>query len=294
MRQPQLGDPEGWASPGGQGESVVGLWSSVVGKGAWWVVGLWSVGRASVGAISEEPGRVWRRIIGSFQKLMSKAHKFFRYVWRVNAVLICLAAALTVIGLGALLIPDAWRSLRARDPETGVVVPPTASGEHLQLGRASILAGTDVMRADLTSESAREGFSSGGSSEIRNILFIDPSQKSAHWLLADNNQVISDVSDITDEETARRPKRLFATVLLVKQRTASREDSVGRLLLLDPRGKNVVEVSGNVSDIELAALSGDAVTVLYERNRRFVLTRFNPESLAKLTEQEIDVPELKQ
>jgi hypothetical protein len=225
---------------------------------------------------------------------MSKAHKFFRYVWRVNAVLICLAAALTVIGLGALLIPDAWRSLRARDPETGVVVPPTASGEHLQLGRASILAGTDVMRADLTSESAREGFSSGGSSEIRNILFIDPSQKSAHWLLADNNQVISDVSDITDEETARRPKRLFATVLLVKQRTASREDSVGRLLLLDPRGKNVVEVSGNVSDIELAALSGDAVTVLYERNRRFVLTRFNPESLAKLTEQEIDVPELKQ
>src|SRR5690349_22690334 len=36
--QPQWGNSEGWASPGGQGESVVGLWSSVVGKGASWVV----------------------------------------------------------------------------------------------------------------------------------------------------------------------------------------------------------------------------------------------------------------
>ena len=150
------------------------------------------------------------------------------------------------------------------------------------------------MRAELTTESSREGFSSGGYSEIRNLLFIDPTQKSAHWLLPDNNQVISDLTDISEDETARRPKRLLATVLLVKPRSPSKDDSSGRLLLFNPDGKNIIEVASNASDVQLAALSGDALTILYERNRRLVSTRFNPESLAKLTEQEIEVPELKQ
>ena len=83
-------------------------------------------------------------------------------------------------------------------------------------------------------------------------------------------------------------------MLLVKPRSPSKDDSSGRLLLFNPDGKNIIEVASNASDVQLAALSGDALTILYERNRRLVSTRFNPESLAKLTEQEIEVPELKQ
>ncbi len=46
-------------------------------------------------------------------------------------------------------------------------------------------------------------------------------------------------------------------------------------------------------EIHLASLSGGELIILYERDRRLVLATFDPGSLAKRREQEIDVPQLK-
>ena len=67
----------------------------------------------------------------------------------------------------------------------------------------------------------------------------------------------------------------------------------GKLLLFDPSGRTIVEVANNVRNIHPTSLSGGDLTILYERNRRMVLAAFDPGSLAKRGEQEIDVPQPK-
>jgi len=219
-----------------------------------------------------------------------RSQTFFRYLWRIDAVLILLAAGAITFGVVALLVGEfGARAARNREAEAGIPVVAADSSAPLSLGRASAVAGTDVMRADLSLNRGGAGFSSGGYTETRNILFIEPGQKVARWLLPDNDHVIGDSSDITDD-TDHNAKRMIATAVLVKATTGSPETAVGRLLLFDPPGRKIVEVASNVREIHLASLAGGELTILYERDRRLVLAAFDPRSLEKCREQEIDVP----
>jgi hypothetical protein len=121
---------------------------------------------------------------------MGKSQNFFRYIWRINAVLILVAAGSITLVAGSIFL-DEFRSRTQRQPETGIAVVAQESSSHPvhpQLGRAEIVPGTGVMRAVLSvdGEGTGKGFgSSGGSTETRNILFIEGGQKAAHWLLPD-------------------------------------------------------------------------------------------------------------
>ena len=225
---------------------------------------------------------------------MSKSQKIFRYLWRINAVLILFAAGAITFGVGDLLIGEfGARTARSREAEAGIpVAAPADSNAHLSLGRASVVAGTNVMRAVLSLDHGGKGFSSGGYSETRNILFIEPDQKEARWLLPDNDHIVSDSSDIT-EGSDRSSKRLIATAVLVKSPTGSPETAGGRILLFDASGRKIVEVASDVRELHLASLSGGELTVLFERNRRLVVAAFDPGSLTKRREQEIVVPQPK-
>src|SRR5438270_6201018 len=68
-----------------------------------------------------------------------------------------------------------------------LVQTPPGSQERLTLGKAEPIAGTTVFRVDLF-VNREAGFSSDGKGsyfETRNILFVDPSEKTARWLLPD-------------------------------------------------------------------------------------------------------------
>ena len=224
---------------------------------------------------------------------MRNSQRFFRYLWRINAVLILLAAGAITFGVVTLLVGEfGARVARNREAAAGIAVVAADSNAHLSLGSVAVVAGSDVMRADLSLNRGGAGFSSGGYTETRNILFIEPGQKAAHWLLPDNDHIISDSSDIA-EHSDQKTKRVVATVVLVKSTTPSPETAVGKLLLFDPRGEKIVEVANNVRTMHLASLSSSDLTILYERDRRLVLASFDPKSLAKHSEQEIDVPQIK-
>ena len=219
-----------------------------------------------------------------------RTSRFFHYLWRVNAAIIFFAGAAIAFGLGSLVVQESG-IFRNRRADTGITVNAVDAATHLSLGRASIINGTDVMRAELSVDRAELKFSSGGYREVRNILFIEPTQKAARWLLPDNNHIIAETLDIADE-TDRYRKRNLATAVLVRS-IANSSDTPGKLLLFDLSGKNVVEVANDVGEIQLASLSGNDLTILYERNRRLVLAVFDPATLAKRKEQEIEIPALK-
>lgn len=224
---------------------------------------------------------------------MGKSQKFFRYIWRINAVLILLAAGAATFGIGGLLYQEfGFKAARNREAEVGIAVTDPNTKSDLVLSRASVVEGTQVMRAELQRFPEAGKFSSGYSSETRNILFIEPGQKTAHWLLPDNDHIIVDSSEITDQKESSE-RRVVVTAILVKSASESPESAVARLLLYDPPGKKIVEVADNVRTIQVATIKGGELSILYDRDKRLLLDVFDPQSLAKLREQQVEVPLLK-
>jgi hypothetical protein len=84
-------------------------------------------------------------------------------------------------------------------------------------------------------------------------------------------------------------ERVIATAILVKPQTEQSETATGKLLWLDAAGKNTVEIAKDVRNVHVATLSAGALTLLYERNRRLVFATYEPVSLAKKGEQEVEV-----
>lgn len=225
---------------------------------------------------------------------MARWQRAFRYLWRINAVLILVAASAITFGVGALLAAQFGASTaRTREAESGPLASAGTSDPRLFLGQASVVPGTVFMRADLLLHHEGGGFSSGGYAETRNILFIDPGEKQARWLLPDDKHVIVETSDVATNEAEGKPKRSVATVALVKAMDADRQTAKGQLLLFGPSGTPIVQVSDGVRALHVAALSGEQITVLDERDRQLVVALFAVASLVKQQEQTMSLPALK-
>lgn len=206
--------------------------------------------------------------------------------------MILLATAVIVFGIGYLLFEEfGIREAIHRNAQAGVPIVGRPRTD-LSLGRAEAVPGSTVLRADLFVRGEEKGFSSSGFTETRNILFIDPSQTRAHWLLPDNDHVISERSDVKDQ-TDPRQGRVVATAVLVKPRDDQLDLARGKLFLFDGKGEKTVVVADDVRDMHVAVLNAGEVRILFERNRRLVLTSFDPVSLTKKREQELEVPQLK-
>ncbi len=225
---------------------------------------------------------------------MSRSPRVFRYLWRVNAVLIFVAAGTVTLGAGALLI-DYLRSLVTTKEEapSGLLVAGPHADPGLFLTQATLLPGTRVMRASLMVDRAASGFSSGGHSDTRNLLFVETGDKTARWLLPDNQHVIEDTTDIVADEEDAKPKRIVAVAALVKPSVDPRDVAKGRLLLCDPAGRRIVEVAEGVRRLHVASLLNGEVSLLYERDRHLRVARFDAVSLAKRGEEQVDVPQLR-
>ena len=225
-----------------------------------------------------------------------RAQRFFRYLWRIDAILILVAAGAITFGAAALLFQELGENVAMRrNANAGVPVASPDAAEprlNLSLDHAEAIAGSPVLRANLFVNQEGKGFSSSGYREIRNVLFIDPNQGTSHWLLPDNDHVIMEHSDLTDERDPLR-HRVVASVVLVKPRSNESERTTGRLLLLDSNGTNIVEIAKDVRDMHVATLEASELRILYERNRRLTLAVFDAASLVKKREHEIDIPQLK-
>jgi hypothetical protein len=222
---------------------------------------------------------------------MTRWKKAFRYLWRVNAILILVAAGAVTFGVVAYLVSE--MAGRAAAHREAAAAPPVAGAKadfRTSLSQPSFVAGTAVMRAHLYRHSG--GAFSSGSSEIRNILFIQPGEKSARWLLGDDQHVI-EMTDLADGDEYSRTRRMVATAVLVKPTEDDRDVAGGKVLLVDPPGRRVVDAAVGVRKIQMVVLRSDEITLLYERDRRLVLATFDAGTFARRNEQEIEVPLLK-
>ena len=226
---------------------------------------------------------------------MTKTQRFFRVLWRANAVLILLSTAAISFLAGSLVLSQmGWNFDRRR---VAAVAPPVVgpeSTEQLYLGQVVQVEGTDTLRGELLAPGVGKGFSSGSyGSEVRNLLFLDGQSKTARWLLPDSHHVVSRSMDIMSIAGEAKPSRLVAEVLLVKPIASDADSDAGSLLLLDPPGRQVKTIAQDVRAVNHARLGLDGrITVLYERNRKYVLATFDSVSLEKKSEDELSIPQL--
>ena len=222
---------------------------------------------------------------------MTKTNKLFRLIWRVNAILILVATAAVALGAAAIV----WMESTANTTTSPPVVGVQDSGKRLSLSQMTHVAGSNVIRQELVERDASAAFSSsGGYGQTRNFLFVDTKAGAARWLLPDDDHVVTEHSDVETRRQAREPALVVGTFALVKESGPDVEASGGKLLLFDPTGLNVHEVSAGVRDLQAATIDQDGMlAVLFERDRKYVLAFFDPVSLEKKHEQELGVPVLK-
>lgn len=199
--------------------------------------------------------------------------RFFRFVWRVNAVLILLAS-LTVLWKLAFERPRARREPEGPGPRIGALLDRQEKGSEVTLGDFEPLDGVAALRAPLTSEIDDDiPFSRRSQTVARNYLYVDPATFGSHWLLPSDDQVIVATDDV------RFPERcdncgvstgpLRATVFLVAERDTNGDDrrdgdDALSLLVAGPAGQPLTAVAHGVTVYHgRHALGPDALVLFF-------------------------------
>jgi hypothetical protein len=226
---------------------------------------------------------------------MSRTERFFQVVWRVNAVVVLVAAAGISFAVISFLVSElGGGSARHRAVEAAPQVGASQTGERLFVGRLSFVPGTAVLRGELQAHHAASGFISGsGYQEVRNLLFVKAGASTGHWLLPDSEHVVAEYHDVAVEDEGRAPHAPVATVVLAKPAHQNLDASEGELLVLDPAAERIQTVATGVRQLHVAAVRDNRLLLLFERGGRYVMVVLDVPSLAKRSEREIDVPQLK-
>jgi len=227
---------------------------------------------------------------------VSRTQRFFRIVWRINSVFVLLAGAVVcyeVISMAPYLF--SWNSDQQKVAEAAPPVGVSNSGERLVLRSLSPVPGTTVLRGELETISPGNGPSSSFApgKDVRNLLFVKDHARTGHWLLPDNDHIITEHSDISAENAERDHTPPIATVVLVKPAHQDLAVAEGTLLLFATSGDHVQTVATGVRELHSAVVQGKEVLILFERNRKYRVAVFESPSLQKKDERELEVPQLK-
>jgi hypothetical protein len=224
-----------------------------------------------------------------------KTNRFFRYLWRVNAVLIFVATGGICLLAGSLMLTELGCNIQRR--RAVEAAPPVVANaeEKLYLGPVRAVEGTHVLRGELQAPRRSLGISSSGySAETRNILYLDIASTEARWLLPDSTHVISDEAPVWSENQGTTARQQVAGLALVKPKTADLELMEGTLLIFDASGRQVTTIAEGVRALNHASLvDTHTILVLYERGRRYVRAMVDAQSLKVISVHDVSVPELR-
>lgn len=132
-----------------------------------------------------------------------RATRFFRFLWRINGVIIFVSAVLAILMLGFISSQFITFGHHEADQVIKVDQPPQEKSEPPTLGTFQKITGTPYLQAALTFGSGnkfdRGSFSSSsGSYSIRNYLFLNSETLEGRWLFPDNKQLILELDDLQE------------------------------------------------------------------------------------------------
>jgi hypothetical protein len=123
-----------------------------------------------------------------------KTTRFFRTIWRINGIALCLVIVIgllaAVIGLIAMVVSEVART---HSKGATLLAQTDATHSDWRLGNFENLPGAETLYASVTLDQEFGGSSSYRSKEtsaICNYLFVRTTDKSSHFLLPNNQSIV--------------------------------------------------------------------------------------------------------
>lgn len=139
---------------------------------------------------------------------MQDNNRFFRLVWRINALAIaCLVVLLGLLGLYQLTYFFKWQTRDRQVTDLVAVAPQTVRQEESRLGQPNKIAGTQIVRIPLYLEQKTDDvyFSKGSSGNIVNELFVDSSTGKSKWLFKGTSRLVLNQNHILSQLKSEQP-----------------------------------------------------------------------------------------
>ncbi|MCI0657621.1 MAG: hypothetical protein L0170_11200 [Acidobacteria bacterium] len=197
------------------------------------------------------------------------SHRFFRIVWRINAIVLLVAAAVAILilGIGAVALGrDMFRTWGEREAVT--VAGQRVESSRFQFENFELLPGTGVLRSPLAVYESYGFGSSGGGRAILNYFYYDSSTRNAHWLLKDNERLIWWSCDLKTSATQPAESRTLGSLYAVVESDSDHDgqltsSDLSSVLLTDPAGAQETRILERVSDIQGCEVLSPSSAVLF-------------------------------
>jgi len=184
-----------------------------------------------------------------------KESKFFKFVWRLNGLILMIAGVLTIgvlVFAGYKIITDITRERNTHNIVN--VQDEDDIKEKWQLGNMSDIEGGPWIMIPLNSnQSYAQSYYSKSSSSVRNYLFINSLNNEKHWLFNTNDYLIADTELLSENEYGSSERDILAILYKVIK---SDSDSDNRLTNKDlqtisislPNGMGYKEILNGVDN----------------------------------------------
>jgi hypothetical protein len=201
-------------------------------------------------------------------------NRFFRILWRINALIIFLAGLGALVALGFVLV----MTMVSRWPSSPAKMADSSSDLNKlewSISGTRQLDGTDLFRSALTT--SREYFGSGGSSyQIRNFRYYDALTGEMWWLLP-----TTQTSLITESEDYCLPKQpsehrtiLWSSYCIAEQDTPN--DKKVSFAVSQANGKNLTVLLPGIDHVLESSLLGPTdLVVFYKKDDKYLVSRID-------------------
>ena len=225
---------------------------------------------------------------------MNRSARFFRVVWRINALLILVAAAAAACGVIVFVGSEAVSSVQQRSAEAVVApVPGKSPDPALQLGSFGAISGTSLYRALLAAPGRGSVSRSDPGSDVHNVLVFDGEAGTARWLLPGDKELIVYNRDVDPPSTKEGPRPPVATIVLVKPVSSNPEAAEGTILASDLAATDVREVAAGVRAIHGASLTtAGQLSIIFEQKGQYHLALLDATTRKVVSDRVIVVPPL--
>ena len=158
--------------------------------------------------------------------------KFFKYVWRINGLILLVAGILAIGVLAFVGYKIYLETTRERGTRNIVNIQKESEmEEEWRLGYMSEIQGTPYVMVPLNSDqSYDQSYYSKSTSSARNYLFIKSTNNEQHWLLGNSEYLITD-TDMLSEHGYGKEERSIRAILYQVVTEDTNED--GRLTSKD-------------------------------------------------------------
>ncbi|MGI9413694.1 MAG: hypothetical protein ACR2PM_08490 [Hyphomicrobiales bacterium] len=229
---------------------------------------------------------------------MSKVSRFFRYIWRINAVLLLFTGLLATAAGGVLIYstyeyfyPAAEPYYSLRGTTYARIDEQPEPAKSVRLGAFQQLRGIPEVIAPFGLIHTRPVLSSQvNTAEVVDYLVVNSVQGTSWWLRGKETGVVLRRWDIAEDDAA--PVSLIAVSVIPADSNGDGKYSSGderHFILAKPDGSAKVMVAEKIEVVLLAALQEGSVRLIYREagSGRLVLKSVDPGTLAVLGETEI-------